>query len=76
MATQPTTKVTLDSLDTYHMWFSMIKGLILRDLWKYVDPETDAEYEEPEEIIYDMIQPGATLLRELTVVKKTLYSNL
>ena len=76
MATQQTTEVTLDGPDTYHTWFSMIKGSIPRDLWKYIDPETDTEYEEPEEVTYDTIRPGATSLRELTAAEKTLYSSL
>jgi hypothetical protein len=76
MMTQPTTEVTLDGPDTYHTWFFMIKGSIPRDLWKYIDLETDAEYEEPEEVTYDTIRPGATSLRELTVAEKTLYSSL
>ena len=76
MVIQPTTEVTLNSLETYHAWFSMINGSILRDLWKYVNLETDVEYEELEDITYNMIQPGATSLRELIVAEKTLYSNL
>lgn len=76
MATQSNTEVTLDGPETYHAWFSMIKGSIPRDLWKYVDPGSNEDYEEPEEITYDTIRPGATSLRELTVAEKTLYSNL
>ena len=34
------------------------------------------EFEEPEEITFDSIRPGATTLRELTVAKKTQYANL
>jgi hypothetical protein len=73
--TQQTTEVTLDSLDTYYIWFSMIKGSIPRNLWKYVDSETDIKYEELKEVIYDMIQLGAILLRELIAAEKTLYSS-
>jgi hypothetical protein len=54
----------------------MIKGFIPRDLWKYIDLEIDIKYKRPEEVIYNMIWLGATLLRELIVAKKILYSSL
>jgi hypothetical protein len=49
--------------------------LVVKDLWKYVDPGSNEEYKEAEIIRYDTIKPGATLLRELSIIKKTLYIN-
>ena len=76
MASQPPTEGSLDSPETYHAWYAMINAMIPRDLWKYVDPETENEFEELEEIIFDSIRPGATTLRELTAAEKTQYASL
>jgi hypothetical protein len=76
MASQPLTKGSLDGPKTYHVWYAMINAMIPRDLWKYVDPDTENEFEEPEEIIFDSIRPGATTLRELTAAEKTQYASL
>jgi hypothetical protein len=54
----------------------MINATIPRDLWKYVNPETENEFEEPKEITFDPIRPGATILRELTAAEKTQYASL
>jgi hypothetical protein len=76
MASQPLTEGSLDGPETYHAWYAMINATIPRDLWKYVDPETENEFEEPEEITFDSVRPGATTLRELTAAEKTQYANL
>ena len=76
MASQPPTEGLLDGPETYHAWYAMINTTIPRDLWKYVNPETENEFEEPEEITFDSIRPGVTTLRELTAVEKTQYANL
>ena len=76
MASQPLTEGSLDGPETYHAWYAMINATIPRDLWKYVDPEMENEFEEPEEITFDSIRPGATTLRELTAAEKTQYANL
>ena len=49
---------------------------VVKDLWKYVNPASTAEYEEPVEVIFDMVKEGATSLRELSNAKKTIYINL
>jgi hypothetical protein len=54
----------------------MIKGSFPRNLWKYVNPASNAVYHKPEEITYGSIRAGATMLRELSMAKKTTYSNL
>ena len=51
----------------------MIKTLVVKDLWKYVDPESAEEYEKPEEVKFDMIKEGARSLRELLNSEKTIY---
>ena len=76
MASQPPTEGSLDGPETYHAWYVMINATIPRDLWKYVNPETENEFEELEEITFDSIWPGATTLRELTAAEKTQYVNL
>jgi hypothetical protein len=76
MALQSTTEVILDGPDTYHAWYVMIKTSVVKDLWKYVDPESAEEYEEPEEVMFDMVKEGARSLRELSNPKKTIYLNL
>ena len=76
MASQPPTEGSLDGPETYHAWYAIINATIPRDLWKYVDPETENEFEELEEITFDSIWPGATTLRELTAAEKTQYVNL
>ena len=76
MALQSTTEVILDGPDTYHAWYAMIKTSVVKDLWKYVDPESAEEYEEPEEITFDMVKEGARSLRELSNPEKMIYLNL
>jgi hypothetical protein len=76
MASQPPTEGLLDGPETYHVWYAMINATIPRDLWKYVDPNTENKFEEPEEITFNSIQPGATTFRELSVAKKTQYASL
>jgi hypothetical protein len=76
MASQPPTEGLLDGPEIYHAWYTMINATIPRNLWKYVDPDTENEFEESEEITFDSIRPGATILRELTVAKKTQYASL
>ena len=76
MALQSTTEVILDGPDTYHVWYAMIKTSVVKDLWKYVDPESIKEYEEPEEVTFDMVREGARSLRELLNPEKTIYLNL
>lgn len=76
MALQSTTEVILDGPDTYHAWYAMIKTSVVKDLWKYVDPESAEEYEEPEEVTFDMVKEGARTLRELSNPEKTIYLNL
>ena len=76
MASQPLTKGSLDGPKTYHVWYAMINATIPRDLWKYIDPDTENEFEEPEEITFNSIWPGATTLRELTAAEKTQYASL
>jgi hypothetical protein len=76
MASQSTTEVILDRPNTYHAWYAMIKTSVVKDLWKYVDPESAEEYEEPEEVKFDMIKEGANSLRELSNPEKTIYLNL
>jgi len=76
MASQPSTEISLDGPETYHAWYAMITGSIPRDLWKYVDPETDNEFDEPEEITFDSIRQGAETIRDLTAAEKTQYASL
>jgi hypothetical protein len=76
MALQSTTEVILDGLDTYHVWYAMIKTSVVKDLWKYVDPASAEEYEEPKEVTFDMVKEGARSLRELLNPEKMIYLNL
>jgi hypothetical protein len=76
MASQLPTEGLLDGPETYHVWHAMINATIPRDLWKYIDPDTENEFEEPEEITFNSIWPGATALRELTAAEKTQYASL
>jgi hypothetical protein len=76
MASQSTEVVILDEPDTYHAWYAMIKTSVVKDLWKYVDPASAEEYEEPEEVRFDMVKEGASSLRELSNLEKTIYLNL
>src|SRR5580692_4930548 len=76
MASQSTEVVILDGPDTYHVWYAMIKTSVVKDLWKYVDPASVEEYEEPEEVRFDMVKEGASSLRELLNPEKTIYLNL
>jgi hypothetical protein len=48
----------------------MIKTSVIKDLWKYVDPESTEEYEEPEEVKFDIVKEGVRSLRELSNPEK------
>ena len=50
--------------------------MLVVKLWKYVDPASAEEYEEPEEVKFDMVKEGARLLRELSNPEKMIYLNL
>ena len=54
----------------------MIKTSVVKDLWKYVDPASAEEYEEPKEVTFDIVKEGARLFRELSNPEKTIYLNL
>jgi hypothetical protein len=73
---QLTTEVILDGPDTYYAWYTMIKTSVVKDLWKYVDSESAEEYEEPEDVKFDMVKEGARSLRELSNSEKMIYLNL
>ena len=54
----------------------MIKTLVVKDLWKYVNPGSTKNYKESDKVIYDTIKNRARSLRELSMAEKTLYINL
>jgi hypothetical protein len=76
MANQPSNEVLLNGPETYHDWFSMITGSFPKDLWKYVDPERDNEFEIPEAPTFDQIREGAESFRDLNAGERTQWSNL
>jgi hypothetical protein len=68
--------VVLEGPDQFHTWFSMVKGSVPRDLWRYFDPDTADEYFEPLPVTFDSIRQGAQSLAALTAAERTQYTSL
>lgn len=68
--------ISLEGPEHYHSWFSNIKGSVPEDLWKYFDPETADEFNEPEAITVATLREGATGVRDLSATERTLYAQL
>ena len=66
MATTAFNDISFEGPEHYHSWFTNIKGSVPEDLWKYFDPETTDEFNEPETITVATLPEGATGLRELS----------
>ena len=64
-------EVILEAPEQYHTWFSSIKGAVPRDLWRYFDPETADEYDEPELVTFELIRPGARSLTTLNSAERS-----
>jgi len=76
MATTAFNDIPLEGPEHYHSWFSNIKGSVPEDLWKYFDPETTDEFNEPEAITVATLREGATGLQQLSATERTLYAQL
>ena len=76
MATAAVNDIVLEGPEHYHSWFSNIKGSIPEDLWKYFDPETTNEFNEPEAITAATLRAGATRLEHLSATERTLFAQL
>jgi hypothetical protein len=72
-----TTKdVALEGPEQFHTWFLAIKGSVPRDLWKYFDPETEDEFDEPEPITLGTIRPGVTSITAFNTTERNQYTSL
>jgi hypothetical protein len=54
----------------------MITRLFPKDLWKYVDSDTDNEYKIPEALTFDLIKDRANSFKNLNTNKRIQWSNL
>ena len=75
-ASSSTKEVVLEGPEQFHTWFLSIKGSVPRDLWKYFDPETDDEFDEPEPVTLETIRQGVTSLAAFTSAERSQYTSL
>jgi hypothetical protein len=75
-ASSSTKEVILEGPEQFHTWFLSIKGSVPRDLWKYFDPETDDEFDEPEPVTLETIRQGVTSLTAFTSAERSQYTSL
>ena len=54
----------------------MIEGSVPRDLWKYFNPDTANNFDEPKPVIYDIIRLGAQSLTALNATERSQYTTL
>src|SRR2546421_2680748 len=71
-----TNEVILEGPELFHTWFSTVKGSVPRDLWKYFNPDTADEFDEPEPITFGSVRQGATTLAALTAAERSQYTSL
>jgi len=55
-----------DRPERYHAWYTTIKGSVPEDLWRYLDPEGNAEFAEPEPITPETVREGAQSYHQLS----------
>ena len=51
--------IVLERPEQFHEWMATTKGSVPRDLWRYFDPDTAHNYNEPEPVTYNTVRPGA-----------------
>ena len=71
-----TNEVILKGPETFHTWFSTVKGSVPQDLWKYFDPDTANEFDKPEPITFESIRPGARSVMALSAMETSQYTSL
>ena len=68
--------VVLEKPEQFHKWMLMIEGLVPRDLWKYFNPDTANNFDEPKPVTYDTIRPSAQSLTALNATERSQYTTL
>ena len=76
MATKATNEVMLEGPETYHKWYALMISSFPRDLWRFVDPESEAEFPTPEAPTFDQVKENAMSFKDLNAAERAQWANM